>query len=273
VTPEEREFFRTNGYVSLGQIYEGDELARMVEVFDRDREERAKDHWYKFGHWQTVNCDAVFTSPEFDDLIRHPKAMAYLADIMGDDICFAELCARHMDPYDGEFDQGWHRDRSYWTDHPLHVDYMQLMVYLTDVHEGTHCFSISPQGVDDDRSFDNDAQLERGGIVDIHGPAGTGLLFNVATLHTATTRPTQSERKTAQVYYGFTHRPHLSEDSVMPPALWRDHPDEETRRFYGLLNGKTRDYMEVLEERGDLSYDDAQVVLRELDVRHGRRRV
>ena len=30
MTPEEREFFRTNGYVSLGQIYAGDELARMV---------------------------------------------------------------------------------------------------------------------------------------------------------------------------------------------------------------------------------------------------
>jgi hypothetical protein len=91
-------------------------------------------------------------------------------------------------------------------------------------------------------------------------------------LHTATTRATQAERKTAQVYYGFTHRPHLSEDSLMPPALWRDHPDAETRRFYGLLNGKTRDYMDVVEERGELSLDDAQAALRELDVKHGRRR-
>jgi hypothetical protein len=197
--------------------------------------------------------------------------MAYLAEIMGDDICFAELCARHMEPYDGDLNRGWHRDRGHSDEHPLRVDYMQLMVYLTDVHEGTHCFSISPESVDEE-VLDTDAQLERGGIVDIHGPAGTGLLFNVAVLHTATTRPTQAERKTAQVYYGFTHRAHLSEDSVMPPDLWRDHPDAETRRFYGLLNQKTRDYMDVLEERGELNHDEAQAALRELDVQHGRRR-
>ena len=46
---------------------------------------------------------------------------------------------------------------------------------------------------------DNGAQMARGGVYDLHGPAGTCTLFNVALLHTATTRPTKATRKTAAV--------------------------------------------------------------------------
>ena len=91
-----------------------------------------------------------------------------------------------MSPYDGEPRQGFHRDRPHWEDHPLRMDYLQLMVYLTDVDEGTHCFSISPESVDEP-ILEAAANVERNGSVDIHGPAGTVVLFNIAVPHTATT--------------------------------------------------------------------------------------
>jgi hypothetical protein len=66
-------------------------------------------------------------------------------------------------------------------------------------------------------------------------------LFNVAVLHSATTRPTTADRKTLQIYYG--HRDHapLANDSVIPPLLWQ-HGDEETQAFYSNLNDVSRLY-------------------------------
>ena len=81
------------------------------------------------------------------------------------------------------------------------MDYIQLMVYLTDVDEGTHCFSISPESVDEP-ILEVAENVERNGTVDLHGPAGTVALFNIAVPHTATVRVTQRERKTVQAYYG-----------------------------------------------------------------------
>jgi len=56
-------------------------------------------------------------------------------------------------------------------------------------------------------------------------------------------RPTKSERKTIQIYYGRCDKPFLSNDSLIPTTLWRDHPDADVRRFYGHLNDKTRAYL------------------------------
>ncbi|MCE2403498.1 hypothetical protein J4G08_21860 [Candidatus Poribacteria bacterium] len=105
----------------------------------------------------------------------------------------------------------------------------------------------------------------------MYGPAGTAVLFNIGVLHTATTRPTPAERKTVQVYYGHPNRRYLSEDSIIPVELWRDHPDPEARAFYGVLNNKTRDYLERTASRDALSFEDTLALLRELDVKHHKR--
>ena len=41
------------------------------------------------------------------------------------------------------------------------------------------------------------------------------------------------------------NRPHMASDSLIPVDFWRDHPDEEVRAFYGVLNDKTREYLEI----------------------------
>ena len=121
------------------------------------------------------------------------------------------------------------------------MDFIQLMLYLTDVGEDTHCFSISPESVDAP-ILDNKAQLERDGVIDIHGPAGTICLFNVAVLHTATVRKTDHVRQSLQVYYGHRDRPYLADDSLIPPMFAND-ADPETRAFYGNTNEITRLYL------------------------------
>jgi hypothetical protein len=243
MTSEQRAFFEQNGYVDLGQVLSGEELVGCVEVYDRDRSECGWS-WRLYGHHQTINCDGLVTSPTFDDMIRHPRVLPAIETLMGGPVCFSEICVRHMGPYEGEIRHAWHRDRPRWQDHPLRMDYIQLMLYLSDVDETSHCFSISPENLGE-QQLDQEEQLKEGGIVDLHGPAGTAILFNISVLHTATVRQTQRERRTVQVYYGHRARPYLSDDSAVPASLWRDHPDAETRAFYGNLNVKTRRYAEA----------------------------
>ena len=163
---------------------------------------------------------------------------------MGGPVCFGEIGLRSMGPYDGTLHQSWHRDKAHWHDHPLRMDYLQLVVYFRDVDAGTHCLSLSPESISDPVLDDKAAQLARGGVHDLHGAAGTCALFNVSVLHTATTRPTQQIRKTAQIYYGHRHRAPLANDSAIPATFWRDARDAETR---GLLRGAERPDASVLE--------------------------
>ena len=164
------EYFRTHGYVVLKDALTPNEVAYFTQLFDNDRAEFGPPNcWHPFDTYQTRNCNALVTSPDFDKLLRHPKILPVVTFLMGGPVCFSEICLRHMAPYDGEPRQSFHRDRPHWENHPLRMDYMQLMLYLTDVDETTHCFSISPESVDNP-ILDREAQLERDGIVDFHAP-------------------------------------------------------------------------------------------------------
>ena len=244
MTSQDRDFFAQNGFINLGRILDDEDVSYFQNLFDEDRE-KYPYFWHPYGHHQEANYDGLITTSKFDELIRHPKILSIIVELMGGPVCFGEIGLRSMGPYDGAFNQGWHRDRAHWHEHPLRMDYIQLMAYFTDVDENTHCFSLSPESIDQPVLKDHQEQLARGGVHDLHGPAGTCALFNVAVLHTATTRPTRATRKTAQIYYG--HRGHapLANDSAIPATLWRDHADPETRAFYGVLNDRTKIFVEA----------------------------
>ena len=238
----DRDFFAANGFLNLGQILDAGDVEYFRAMFDADIEQYPY-FWHRYGHHQEANYEALITTPQFDELIRHPRIYPTIEALMGGPLCFGEIGLRLMRAYDGQLHQGWHRDRPHWHQHPLRMDYIQLMVYLADVDAGTHCFSLSPESIDQEVLKDQSEQIARGGEYPLHGPAGTCALFNVAVLHTATTRPTTAERRTVQIYYGHRDRAPLANDSSIPAAFWRDGADEETRGFYGVLNERTKKYM------------------------------
>jgi len=244
MTTQQRDFFAANGFLNLGAVLDQDETAYFEAMFDDDRRKHPC-FWHAYGHHQHANYDALVSSPQFDELIRHPRLLPSIEELMGGPVCFGEIGLRSMGPYAGTLHRDWHRDRAHWQDHPLRMDYLQLVVYFRDVNAGTHCLSLSPESIADPVLDDEAAQLARGGVHDLHGPAGTCALFNVSVLHTATTRPTQQIRKTAQIYYGHRHRAPLANDSAIPATFWRDSPDAETRAFYGVLNDRTRLYLKA----------------------------
>lgn len=162
---------------------------------------------------------------------------------MGGPFCFEELSARHTGPQSEGRPTDWHRDRPHWPEHPLNLDYPQVIYYLTDVDEGTHCFTISPEPAAGPLLLDKEAHLARGGTVYFHGRAGSAILFNCATLHD----PARGHAPPPD-HPGLLRppRPFLSQVTLMSPRLWRDHPDPEIRRFYGKLNRYTRVWLGAL---------------------------
>lgn len=230
-------FFRANSYVALPDLLTPEQVAALNAAMDRDREQN-RFMWFCEGH-PDYNCNLLLTEPLFEITIRHPTVLALVERLMGGPICFEELSVRHTGPSDTARPTGWHRDRPHWPEHPLHLDYPQVIYYLTDVDEGTHCFTISPEPADGE-VLEKEAQIERGGTVYFHGRAGSAILFNAAVLHGVTIRKSKRHRRIVQVYYGHPHRSCLSEVTLIPPRLWRDHPDPEARRFYGKLNRYNR---------------------------------
>ena len=280
MSQEDYDFFRNNGYLSLGKILSDDEVTRFTELFDQERRDRS-GFWKDTGIWQTIYGDALLTTPEFNDIVRHPRVMEALQALMGDELCFSEIILRHMGPYAGESIPGltswegrvghrWHRDggeRFMWPEHPLRIGLIMLIVYLADVDATTHSLAVSPESVDQE-ILDKEAQLERGGIRELYGTAGTATLLNVSVLHSVSVRPTQSERKSVQISYGHRHRGDLegSSSSMIPASLWRDHPDGEARRFYGVLTGRTREYLQRTAAR-DLPVNEALEILADINKR------
>jgi hypothetical protein len=249
-------FFRAHSYIILPDLLTPDQVAALNEAIDRDRNQN-RFMWLCEGS-PDYNCNLLLTEPLFEITIRHPTVLQLVERLMGGPICFEELSVRHTGPSDTARPTGWHRDRAHWPEHPLHLDYPQVIYYLTDVDEGTHCFTISPEPADG-QILETEAQIERGGTVYFHGRAGSAILFNAATLHGVTVRKGDRHRRIVQVYYGHPHRPSLSEVTLIPPRLWRDHPDPEIRRFYGKLNR----YNRVMHDALGVPIDGARRVTRQ----------
>lgn len=237
-------FYHANSYVVLPDLLSPAQVAAMNAAIDRDREQN-RFMWFCEGH-PDYNCNLLLTEPIFEVAIRHPRLLPLVEQLMGGPFCFEELSVRHTAPRSEGRPTDWHRDRPHWPEHPLNLDYPQVIYYLTDVDEGTHCFTISPEPAAGPLRLEKEAHLARGGTVYFHGRAGSAILFNCATLHGVTLRAGTRHRRIIQVYYGHPDRPSLSQVTLMPPRLWRDHPDPEIRRFYGKLNRYTRVWLEAL---------------------------
>ena len=221
--------YKENSYVVLPGILNAEQVADLNAALDRDKAANPF-LWYFMGSPNNAG-NLLLTEPVFDLAPRVPVVLDLLDKLMGGPICFEEMSIQFTGSSDAAHETAWHRDTTYWNEHPLHLDYPQMICYLTDVNEGTHAFTISPEAANGE-IIEQNAHIERGGTTYFHGKAGTAILFNAATVHGATRRVTQDTRRILQVYWGHEARPNLSDVSIIPPRLWRDHADAQVRRFY-----------------------------------------
>lgn len=220
------EQFARQGWVSLGCILTSDEVKRWQRAYDRDRLDDNAGRWVS-GGVQSVNYDVLLSSPEFAELVRHPSILSALDELMADGElpALGEISLRHMKPSavvqpGADVHQGWHRDHPHADLRRHRTGYYTLMLYLSDVDETTPCFSISPEGSADD-ILPGPQQLAERGFQDMHGPAGTAILFNLSVLHRASGHAhsvarSTNERKSLQLYY--THRRYQEGDRGTPES-------------------------------------------------------
>ncbi|MDX1933481.1 MAG: phytanoyl-CoA dioxygenase family protein [Capsulimonadales bacterium] len=236
--PKDRlDFFRENSYVVLPNLLSPDEVRAIHEAIDRDRSENPFLWWFQGN--PNCGCNLLLTEPAVDVAFRPPAVLELLDALMGSEYVFEESAVQITEPSEVEKPTGWHRDRAHWPEHPYGLDYPQLIVYLTDVDETTHCFTLSPE-VAGSEPVPLEEQLRRRGTVHFHGRAGTAIFFNCAIYHGLTMRKTPHQRRILQVYYGHPDREPINDATILPPRLRRNAPDERTRRFYGKPNRLTR---------------------------------
>ena len=242
-------FFTANSYVVLPSLLPPDLIAAFNEAVDRDRRDNSFLWWFKGSPNNASNL--LLTEPIFDAAPRLPVVVNLLDRLMGGPVCFEELSVQVSEP-GAAAPTGWHRDTHYGDTHPLRLEYPQLIAYLTDVDETTHCFTVSPEPAEGP-TLEQAAHRERGGTVYLHGKAGTAILFNSATVHGLTRRDTENQRRILQIYFGHQGHPELSQVTIVPPRLWRDHPDAETRRFFS----KHSRYSRLMHEGMGLTVPDS----------------
>jgi len=91
--------FHDCGYVVLENVLTPNEVGRYIELYDRNVEKFGSQNcWHPFDSQQLRNCNALVTSPEFDEVLRHPKILPVIEFLMGGPVCFSEICLRYMAP-------------------------------------------------------------------------------------------------------------------------------------------------------------------------------
>ncbi|MEM7029726.1 MAG: phytanoyl-CoA dioxygenase family protein [Chloroflexota bacterium] len=228
--------FKAHSYVILPKLLSDDEVVQFNEAIDRDRQANNFLWQRRTNTAMEDTHNLLLSEPIFELVINRPQVLGLLQALLGAPACFEQLTVSHRDGEPNAVETNWHRDTKHWFEHNLNLDYPQVIYYLTDVDKTTHCFTVSPERAGGSVLMDAEAQLTQSGLFHFYGKAGTAILFNSAILHGVTLRKTGKIRRTIQLYYGHPNRPSLSDLSLKPPRLWRDHPDADIRHLYGKMN-------------------------------------
>ena len=211
-------FFRTHGYCLVPDSLSPTEVAELNHAIDRDRA-LYPQLWAdrgEAGRFQSVSV--LLSSRAFDATIRHPGVFPLVEALMGDELCFEELSVMVRESLAVEPPAaGWHRDTEHWPEHPLAIRTLSLVYYLTDVDSESHCLAVMPEAVEAKRVESPPPDPAQG--VELHGKAGTAILFNAGSGHAGVVKRTPRERRTIHVYYGHCSLPFLSNHTIVPRRL------------------------------------------------------
>lgn len=236
MTDAQRADFARNGYLVVPDVLSRREVADLNDAVDRDRE--VSRLWQNRGGGRHQNANLLLTTDAFDGTITHPTVLPLVRALIGPETCFEEFSVMIREPVAADPPEPrWHRDTRHHETHPLALLNLSLVYYLTDVDETTHCFSVVPEPVEAKRAHPDDSVGSR--AVDLHGAAGTAILFNAGSVHDARQRITTRERRTIHIYYGHADRPPLSGHTIFPKRLMRGkraslfaRPNEVSRRVH-----------------------------------------
>ena len=70
--------FKKNGFINMGQVFDEKETDYFRNIIDEDKK-LFPNFWRNYGHHQVANYDPLISSPQIDELIRHPKIIPAIA--------------------------------------------------------------------------------------------------------------------------------------------------------------------------------------------------
>ncbi len=246
---EHLKHFAENGYTVLHGALSPEEIAKINDGIDADARAHP-DKWVmkpRPGHDAVGNVapELLHRTEALDCVIHHPNAVPLVRAIIGDGVQVSGMSFLRREPCladpPDDLDGGdptvlsrqWHREDRGCVEGADKNDYftpaIQIIYYLDDVDETTHCTTLIPESVETKRQFpktkegeyriddretsyvDPDKPLwmdsfgrenpRRIGGVDVLGKAGTAVVFNNANWHCGTIRRTENIRRTVHVRY------------------------------------------------------------------------
>jgi ectoine hydroxylase len=213
LSPEQRQFFETNGYLIIEGALDGAQIARLTGIVDRlDEVERRETKLSPQAFMEIRN--AIAREPALLELIDWPTAFPLVAELMGPDLQLNTSHVMVRPPQPPETAASfkaidWHRDgceQVYAVQGTYPWIYTKIGYFLTDLSRpgmgnlrvvpGSHLRAERPT-----RSHDN---IDPDGAIEVLTRPGDSVLFQQRTWHAVGPNYASISRK--NIYMGYCYR-------------------------------------------------------------------
>jgi ectoine hydroxylase len=206
LSPEQIDRFEREGYLFFPELFSLEEVAvlkaEVPRLYAQHRPENVRE---KGSDAVRTNFAAHLYSYPFAKLARHPRMVAPVMQIYGDDLYMHQFKINGKMAFDGDVWQ-WHQDYGTWKNDDLMPEprAMNVAIFLDEVNEfngplmfipGSHRLGVLDAEHDTSTTsyplwtINHDTiekLVERGGIVAPKGPAGSMILFHSCLVHAST---------------------------------------------------------------------------------------
>jgi hypothetical protein len=238
--PEDyREQLRTEGFCVVPGVLSKDELARVQAALDRGAEQvlagGPQVHGQRIdpndANIRVYNLPAL--DPVFIELLRHPKALEFAAEVVGPDFIVSSFSANIALP--GSRSMRLHSDQALAVPPPWHEPWAVNVIWcLNDIHEANGATRYLP-GSHRCQRFEDLQPEPMAKTRAFAAPAGSFVVMEGRLWHTSGANVTRDERRALMFAYYVADflRPQVNAEAALPEAV-KAAMDPETRKLFGL---------------------------------------
>ena len=195
-TAEEKAALDRDGYVVVPDVLTPDQTKRMAARLKKlatiEGDEAGKDFQVEKG---TVRLGSLVNKgPEFDVCFLHPKALALVSHILGDNFGLSSITSRSAKPGEGE--QGYHRD----SNHPA-VNALWLISDFTPHNGSTRLIPGSHLTGKGQDNVPADPMARHPDETYVIAPAGSLVVINGNLVHSGTRNCSDHDRHLISAFW------------------------------------------------------------------------
>jgi hypothetical protein len=220
--------FATHGFTVLPGLLPLTAVVELSRAINRDVKHNPF-MWHRFSG-SVVNRNAILSVPGIAEIVLDPRVLGLVDAIFEGEGRFEEAVVMLYDAGAEEAETDWHRDVPHNLENRYRAEYVQLLVYLSDVGPDARRFAIHPESREDPIVAPTELVATRQPFEFVGAP-GSAILFNASAIHGAQGAPGGRGRRSLHIYYGHKDRPCSSESTIVPERLLRSLGPRERRLF------------------------------------------